>query len=65
MNSQRDKKGQKLTKSEGRSREDASGITFWSLPGQGSLHTTAGGGPPPLHCACVVAQPGCGWPCTV
>ena len=45
MNGQRDKKGRKLTKSEGRSSKDASGVMFWSLPGQGSLRTKAGGGP--------------------
>ena len=60
MKFQRDKKGRKLTKSEGRSREDASGVTFWSVPRQGSLRTTAGGGHPCHRCACVDAQLGCG-----
>ena len=55
-----DKKGQKLTKSEGQSSKDARGVTFWSLPGQGSLHTMAGGGPPRPRCVCVAAQLGCG-----
>ena len=31
VNGQRDKKGRKLMKSEGRSSEDASGITYFSL----------------------------------
>ena len=44
MNGQRDKKGQKSTKSEGQSGKDASGVTFWSVPGQCSLQTTADSG---------------------
>ena len=56
MNDQRDKKGQKLTKSEGRSSEDASGIMFWSLPGQRSLRTTAGGGPTPRGVGVVLSH---------
>ena len=60
MNGQRDKKGQKLTKTEGRSSEDASGLTFWSLPRQGPSRTTARSGPPHRGCACTAAQLGCG-----
>ena len=61
MNDQRDKKGQKLTKSEGRSSEDASGIMFWSLPclgsfGQRSLRTTAGGRPTPCGVGVVLSH---------
>ena len=58
MNGQRDKKGRK--RGEGRSSEDARCVTFWSLPGQGSLHTMVGGGPPRPRCACAAAQLGCG-----
>ena len=60
MNGQRDKKGRKLTKSEGRSSEDASGVMFWSLPGQRSWHTTVGSGPLRRRCACEAAQLGRG-----
>ena len=41
LNGQRDKKGQKLTKNKSQSSEDDGSVTFWSLPRQRSLCTTA------------------------
>ena len=52
MNGQRDKKGQKLTKSEGRSND----VTFWSL---------SGGRWAPSSPLCMHGRPARLWPCTV
>ena len=38
MNGQRDKKGQKLTKSEGWSSKGARGVTFWSFLDKAPRH---------------------------